>query len=89
MVGLHTCGDLAPNTLRIFASKSEVRGVCSVGCCYHLLSEEFENQDKGSKYSLCHNSYLFQLLWLLFISFFGHYCVLIDVSCFVLGKQFH
>ncbi|KAL1774762.1 methyltransferase 25 isoform X1 [Sigmodon hispidus] len=46
MVGLHTCGDLAPSTLRIFASKSEVRGVCSVGCCYHLLSEEFENQHK-------------------------------------------
>lgn len=46
MVGLHTCGDLAPNTLRIFASKSEVKGVCSVGCCYHLLSEEFENQNK-------------------------------------------
>uniref|UniRef100_A0A8C2MCK1 Methyltransferase domain-containing protein n=1 Tax=Cricetulus griseus TaxID=10029 RepID=A0A8C2MCK1_CRIGR len=46
MVGLHTCGDLAPNTLRIFASKSEVKGVCSVGCCYHLLSEEFENQTK-------------------------------------------
>ncbi|XP_051062358.1 probable methyltransferase-like protein 25 isoform X2 [Phodopus roborovskii] len=46
MVGLHTCGDLASNTLRIFASKSEVKGVCSVGCCYHLLSEEFENQPK-------------------------------------------
>ncbi|XP_071075082.1 probable methyltransferase-like protein 25 isoform X2 [Dasypus novemcinctus] len=44
MVGLHTCGDLASNTLRIFASKPEIRGVCSVGCCYHLLSEEFENQ---------------------------------------------
>ncbi|XP_055972353.1 probable methyltransferase-like protein 25 isoform X2 [Sorex fumeus] len=42
MVGLHTCGDLAPNTLRIFTSKSEIKGVCSVGCCYHLLSEEFE-----------------------------------------------
>uniref|UniRef100_A0A8C0WXD2 Methyltransferase domain-containing protein n=1 Tax=Castor canadensis TaxID=51338 RepID=A0A8C0WXD2_CASCN len=42
MVGLHTCGDLAANTLRIFTSKSEVKGVCSVGCCYHLLSEEFE-----------------------------------------------
>ncbi|GAB1295543.1 Probable methyltransferase-like protein 25 [Apodemus speciosus] len=49
MVGLHTCGDLAPNTLRIFASKAEVKGVCSVGCCYHLLSEELENQHKGQK----------------------------------------
>lgn len=46
MVGLHTCGDLAPNTLRIFTSKSEIKGVCSVGCCYHLLSEEFEDPHK-------------------------------------------
>ncbi|KAM9072120.1 putative methyltransferase-like protein 25 isoform 2-T4 [Megaptera novaeangliae] len=46
MVGLHTCGDLAPNTLRIFTSESEIKGVCSVGCCYHLLSEEFENPHK-------------------------------------------
>ncbi|XP_069485416.1 probable methyltransferase-like protein 25 isoform X1 [Ambystoma mexicanum] len=44
MVGLHTCGDLAPNTLRIFAAKPEIKAVCSVGCCYHLLSEEFETQ---------------------------------------------
>ncbi|KAM7114515.1 LOW QUALITY PROTEIN: putative methyltransferase-like protein 25 [Molossus nigricans] len=37
MVGLHTCGDLAPNTLRIFTSNSEIRGVCSMCCCYHLI----------------------------------------------------
>ncbi|XP_030070798.1 methyltransferase-like protein 25 isoform X3 [Microcaecilia unicolor] len=43
LVGLHTCGDLAPTTLRLFASKPEIKAVCSVGCCYHLLSEEFEN----------------------------------------------
>ncbi|XP_068951195.1 probable methyltransferase-like protein 25 isoform X2 [Petaurus breviceps papuanus] len=46
MVGLHTCGDLAPDTLRIFTSKSEIKGVCSVGCCYHLLSEKYEKQYK-------------------------------------------
>uniref|UniRef100_A0A4X2JP76 Methyltransferase like 25 n=2 Tax=Vombatus ursinus TaxID=29139 RepID=A0A4X2JP76_VOMUR len=46
MVGLHTCGDLAPNTLRIFTSKSEIKGVCSVGCCYHLLSEKYEKECK-------------------------------------------
>ncbi|XP_054844444.1 probable methyltransferase-like protein 25 [Eublepharis macularius] len=44
MVGLHTCGDLAPSTLRIFTSKPEIKAVCSVGCCYHLLSEEHETQ---------------------------------------------
>ncbi|NXD22474.1 MET25 protein, partial [Spelaeornis formosus] len=46
MVGLHTCGDLAANTLRIFTAKPEIRAVCSVGCCYHLLSEQFENQEE-------------------------------------------
>ncbi|XP_029398498.1 methyltransferase-like protein 25 isoform X2 [Mus pahari] len=66
MVGLHTCGDLAPNTLRIFASKAEVKGVCSVGCCYHLLSEEFENQHKGYAkenwgFPMCH--YLKEKRW--------------------------
>lgn len=42
MVGLHTCGDLAPSTLRMFTAKQELAAVCSVGCCYHLLSEEFD-----------------------------------------------
>ncbi|KAF1372324.1 hypothetical protein PFLUV_G00264090 [Perca fluviatilis] len=42
MVGLHTCGDLAPSTLRMFVAKPELASVCSVGCCYHLLSEEFD-----------------------------------------------
>eukprot|EP00066_Takifugu_rubripes_P022388 XP_011611654.1 PREDICTED: methyltransferase-like protein 25 [Takifugu rubripes] len=41
MVGLHTCGDLAPSTLRMFVAKPELAAVCSVGCCYHLLSEQF------------------------------------------------
>ncbi|XP_068523578.1 probable methyltransferase-like protein 25 isoform X2 [Anas acuta] len=45
MVGLHTCGDLAANTLRIFTAKPEIKAVCSVGCCYHLLSEQYENQE--------------------------------------------
>ncbi|KAG5267997.1 hypothetical protein AALO_G00228290 [Alosa alosa] len=44
MVGLHTCGDLASSTLHMFASKRELRAICSVGCCYHLLSEEFDQK---------------------------------------------
>ncbi|XP_072311169.1 probable methyltransferase-like protein 25 [Eucyclogobius newberryi] len=42
LVGLHTCGDLAPSSLRMFVAKTELTAVCSVGCCYHLLSEEFD-----------------------------------------------
>lgn len=62
MVGLHTCGDLAPNTLRIFTSNSEIKGVCSVGCCYHLLSEEFENPHKGTKFSISYNFTYFSII---------------------------
>lgn len=48
MVGLHTCGDLAPSTLRMFVAKPELAAVCSVGCCYHLLSEEFDPAGQGN-----------------------------------------
>ncbi|XP_043093900.1 methyltransferase-like protein 25 [Puntigrus tetrazona] len=47
LVGLHTCGDLASSTLRMFRAKQELRAVCSVGCCYHLLSEEFDQDRRG------------------------------------------
>ena len=46
LVGLHTCGDLAPTTLRVFHSASEAVGaVVSVGCCYMHLSESAAQAD--------------------------------------------
>ncbi|XP_008313882.1 putative methyltransferase-like protein 25 [Cynoglossus semilaevis] len=53
MVGLHTCGDLAPSTLRMFVAKPELSAVCSVGCCYHLLTEEFDPAVQGCPDRLC------------------------------------
>ncbi|XP_026183191.1 putative methyltransferase-like protein 25 isoform X2 [Mastacembelus armatus] len=53
MVGLHTCGDLAPSTLRMFVAKRELAAVCSVGCCYHLLSEEFDSAGQECLQSVC------------------------------------
>jgi len=41
LIGLHTCGNLAPDSLRIFLSSPDIRFVCNVGCCYHHLHEEF------------------------------------------------
>jgi hypothetical protein len=41
LTGLHTCGDLAPACFRIFASKEEFGSMCNVGCCYHLVEEEY------------------------------------------------
>uniref|UniRef100_A0A3B4TDJ9 Methyltransferase like 25 n=1 Tax=Seriola dumerili TaxID=41447 RepID=A0A3B4TDJ9_SERDU len=53
MVGLHTCGDLAPSTLRMFVAKPELAAVCSVGCCYHLLSEEFDHAQQECSHGVC------------------------------------
>ena len=39
--GLHTCGNLAASTLQLFCSSDVATVACNVGCCYHLLDEEF------------------------------------------------
>ncbi|KAK8719523.1 hypothetical protein OTU49_013985 [Cherax quadricarinatus] len=41
LVGLHTCGNLASSSLQLFLANSEVDFICNVGCCYHLIEEEF------------------------------------------------
>lgn len=41
--GLHTCGDLSPTCIRKFATSDHVTALCNVGCCYHLLTEQFSN----------------------------------------------
>ena len=38
LVGLHTCGDLAPTILRVYVQSRQVVGLISVGCCYMKLS---------------------------------------------------
>ena len=39
IVGLHTCGDLAADSMRLFLSCPHTRFLCNVGCCYNILSE--------------------------------------------------
>lgn len=39
--GLHTCGNLASDSLKIFVNNPSVICLCNIGCCYHLLKEEF------------------------------------------------
>ncbi|XP_021704702.1 methyltransferase-like protein 25 [Aedes aegypti] len=41
LAGLHTCGNLGPNCLRLFHQNPHIKALCNVGCCYHLLIEEF------------------------------------------------
>ncbi|CAN6334980.1 unnamed protein product [Urochloa humidicola] len=40
LAGLHACGDLSVNMLRVFVSCEQVKALASVGCCYNLLSED-------------------------------------------------
>lgn len=41
MTGLHTCGNLASASLRIFNNNNDIKSILNIGCCYHHLSEEF------------------------------------------------
>uniref|UniRef100_A0A182NA37 Methyltranfer_dom domain-containing protein n=1 Tax=Anopheles dirus TaxID=7168 RepID=A0A182NA37_9DIPT len=41
LCGLHTCGNLGPNCLRLFHQNPTIKGICNVGCCYHLMLEQF------------------------------------------------
>ena len=38
IVGLHTCGDLAPTSIRTFLHTERARLLCNVGCCYNHLT---------------------------------------------------
>lgn len=42
LVGMHCCGNLTPNMLRIFAQQPALTGMMQLGCCYHKLTEEDE-----------------------------------------------
>lgn len=45
LVGLHTCGNLAPSSLKIYTSNENIKVLCNVSCCYHLLTESYESED--------------------------------------------
>lgn len=49
LVGLHTCGDLAPTTLRLFHESPTVKAMINVGCCYNLMTETTIEHDHQSK----------------------------------------
>ena len=41
LVGLHTCGDLAPVILKMFVQDSSSRMLTSLGCCYMKIKQHF------------------------------------------------
>jgi len=44
LIGLHTCGSLGTTCLKLFNEpKNNLKLLVNVGCCYHLIEEEFTN----------------------------------------------
>ncbi|CAB3228258.1 unnamed protein product [Arctia plantaginis] len=43
LTGLHTCGNLGPDSLRIFTTQPSVAALFNVPCCYHLLTETVDD----------------------------------------------
>ncbi|KAI8506784.1 Methyltransferase-like protein 25 [Branchiostoma belcheri] len=50
LTGLHTCGDLCPTMLRLFVTCPQAAVLCSVGCCYNLLTEQETEGATEEKY---------------------------------------
>ncbi|XP_078663847.1 putative methyltransferase-like protein 25 isoform X2 [Branchiostoma floridae x Branchiostoma belcheri] len=50
LTGLHTCGDLCPTMLRLFVTCPQAAVLCSVGCCYNLLTEQQTEGATDEKY---------------------------------------
>ncbi len=46
LMGLHTCGDLAPSMLRVFSESERVAGLASVGCCYMKMADSSTGEEK-------------------------------------------
>ncbi|XP_065176096.1 probable methyltransferase-like protein 25 isoform X1 [Sycon ciliatum] len=42
LTGLHACGNLSSTSLRLFAHCPNLHALCTVGCCYHVLTESEE-----------------------------------------------
>jgi len=49
IVGLHTCGDLCTSVMSLFINEPKILGLCVVGCCYHLLTEDSEPENSFPK----------------------------------------
>lgn len=43
LTGLHTCGNLSSTSLKMYCKHSYIKSVCNVGCCYHLVTEKYED----------------------------------------------
>ena len=49
LFGLHNCGNLTSNTLKIFIKNKYFKSIAIIGCCLHLVNEYINPEAKSSK----------------------------------------
>ena len=49
LFGLHNCGNLTSNTLKIFLQNNYFKSIAIIGCCLNLLNEYINPETKSSK----------------------------------------
>lgn len=49
LVGLHTCGNLAHSVSKSFIYSEDIKGLCIVPCCYHLITNTFTHKTNFSR----------------------------------------
>ncbi|BFZ59912.1 hypothetical protein YB2330_000934 [Saitoella coloradoensis] len=47
VIGLHACGSLTENTIRMLVDNENVRACCVVGCCYNLIQTKVDGHENG------------------------------------------
>lgn len=52
LIGLHSCGDLTSEAIKLFTKSEDIKSLGVVGCCLHLLTEQISSSAR--------NSYLFK-----------------------------
>lgn len=45
ITGLHTCGNLASTCLKVYEAQDDIKVLWNVGCCYHLINEEYSDDE--------------------------------------------
>lgn len=48
--GLHTCGNLASTCIKVYNKHDYIKSICNVGCCYHLLTEQYEGANTTAEF---------------------------------------
>ena len=49
MIGLHTCGTLSHSITESFVSSEDIKCLCVVPCCYHLMTDSLTGRKTFSK----------------------------------------